>query len=426
MTASTAYGRDGPLEGGASVQDRTVLAGRRDLLVRAWEHAHATEVGQDLPTGPRVAASVLASWRRSASTVSRDVEAAPLDGADEALARWRATPTAAALDLVVNDLRSVVSSADLIAAVTDDAGRIVWTHGSRVMQRSAARVNFVPGGRWDEQSVGTNALALALRTGAPSTVYSAEHFSRAVHGWVCYSVPLINPGGAVIGVLDLSTTWDRAHPLVLGTAQVLGRLLISAMPRPQPVPTAHLELTALGAASVRCAGQPLLLPHRQIEVLTLLVLHPAGLSLEQLHAHLYGDEPVALASLKAEVSHLRTALQGAIGSRPYRLTGPVTSDVQRLLTALDEGDTATAVRLASAPLLPASHSPGLEQWRRYVEVALHSAVLRTTEVSWATKLADLHPQDEQLQQHLLDVLPAGDPRQAQARARLDRARADLV
>lgn len=414
------------------MQDQTGLAVRRDRLVRAWEQAHDAVGDQEPAAGPRVAASVLASWRRSGCTVSRDVEAAPVDGADEALAQWRGTPAAAALELVAGDLRAVADSADLIAAVTDATGRIVWSHGSRVMQRAAERVNFVPGGRWDEQSVGTNALALALRTGAPSTVYSAEHFSRAVHGWVCYSVPLTDPGGTVLGVLDLSTTWDRAHPLVLGTAGVLARLLTSALPdhsrRPAPTtaPVAPLELTALGAAGVHLDGQPLLLPHRQVEILTLLVLHPAGLSLEQLHAHLYGDEPVALATLKAEVSHLRTALAGGIGSRPYRVTGPVTSDVQRLLTALDDGDTGAAVRLGGAPLLPASHSPGLEQWRRYVEVALRTAVLRSSEVVWASRLAEAYPEDEQLQQHLLAVLPAGDPRRAQAGARLDRARSDLL
>jgi hypothetical protein len=87
-------------------------------------------------------------------------------------------------------------------------------------------VNFVPGGRWDEASVGTNALDLALRLDSTATVYSAEHFSSCVHDWVCYAAPVHDPRtGQQLGVLDLSTTWDRAHPIGPATARALARLL---------------------------------------------------------------------------------------------------------------------------------------------------------------------------------------------------------
>lgn len=39
-----------------------------------------------------------------------------------------------------------------------------------------------------------------------------------------------------------------------------------------------------------------------------LALHPEGLSLEALHAHVYGDEPVSVSTLKSEISHLRQHL----------------------------------------------------------------------------------------------------------------------
>ena len=61
--------------------------------------------------------------------------------------------------------------------MTDAETRILWTYGGRVMRRKAETVNFVPGGRWDEASVGTNALDLANRTGDPSMVFSAEHYA---------------------------------------------------------------------------------------------------------------------------------------------------------------------------------------------------------------------------------------------------------
>jgi hypothetical protein len=405
------------------VLSRAELKDRRLRLARTWESLLAGTPQVDEAAPEDLDPGVLDSWRRSARWVSPDVAAAPVDDPDDALDHWRHGRVAQGLRLVEDDVRRVADDGDLVAAVTDGSGRIVWTHGSRLMQRAATRVNFVPGGRWDEASVGTNALALALRTGRASTVYSAEHFSRAVHGWVCYSVPLVDPvSQEVLGVLDLSTTWDRAHPLAMSAAQALGRLVSSAVPRPrEPADGPAVELAVLGGWQVLLGGRPLLLPHRQVEILVLLALHPEGLSLESLHARLYGDAPVSPATLKGEVSRLRTALGGGIGSRPYRLTAAVGSDLQRTLQALDRGEASALAATATGPLLPGSEAPELEEWRTYLEVALRTAALRSSDVDAVLTLADSDPYDVELQEHLLRLLPPGDPRVATARARLERA-----
>jgi hypothetical protein len=399
------------------------LRARRSALARTWESLLADGRPPAAPPVHGFDQGVLESWRRSAEWVRPDVDAAPVDGPDDAVASWRGGPVGQALARVEEDVRKVAQDGDLIAAVTDDSGRIVWTHGSPVMQRAATRVNFVPGGRWDESSVGTNALALALRTGRPSTVFSAEHYSRAVHGWVCYSVPLTDPTTRqVLGVLDLSTTWDRAHPLAMGAAQFLGGLVTAALPEPRQHQDAlALDLKVLGGWQVRLGGRPLLLPRRQVEILVLLVLHPEGLSLESLHANLYGDVAVSTTTLKGEVSRLRTALAGAIGSRPYRLTGQVDSDVSRALSALERGDVAGAAAAAGGPLLPGSESPDIQEWRNYLAVGLRAAALGSHDPDAVRTLADTEPYDLELQEHLVRVLPVGDPRMAAARARVLRA-----
>ena len=74
--------------------------------------------------------------------------------------------------------------------------RILWTYGGRVMRRKAETVNFVAGGRWDDTSVGTNALDLATRNDAPSMVFSAEHYAPIVHNWVCWAAPVHDPAPA--------------------------------------------------------------------------------------------------------------------------------------------------------------------------------------------------------------------------------------
>ena len=54
----------------------------------------------------------------------------------------------------------------------------------------------------------------------------------------------------------------------------------------------------------------------------------------ELHALMYGDRPVASATLKAEISRLRTVLGGGIASRPYRTTVPVRCDAVDVLVRL--------------------------------------------------------------------------------------------
>ncbi|WP_336276085.1 GAF domain-containing protein [Nocardioides sp. B-3] len=129
------------------------------------------------------------------------------------------------------------------------------------MRRKAETVNFVPGGRWDEASVGTNALAIAGRTDAPAMVFSAEHYAEVVHNWVCWAAPVHDPvTGRPLGVIDLSTTRDRTHPIGLATARVMARLIETALPTSRRSPATGLPapdqpgltLTLLGTA--RCGS----------------------------------------------------------------------------------------------------------------------------------------------------------------------------
>ena len=68
-------------------------------------------------------------------------------------------------------------------------------------------------------------------------VFSAEHYAQIVHNWVCWAAPVHDPvSGEQLGVIDLSTTWDRTHPIGLATARVMARLIETAMPASQQHP----------------------------------------------------------------------------------------------------------------------------------------------------------------------------------------------
>ena len=130
--------------------------------MRAWtafvEHGDEVEA--------LVRPEILTSWTRSEAAIPIDVKEAPLADESEIAAIWRDSPLQTAVENVEQDLRRTAEDGDLVIAVTDADTRILWTYGGRVMRRKAETVNFVAGGRWDDESVGTNALDLANRLAA--------------------------------------------------------------------------------------------------------------------------------------------------------------------------------------------------------------------------------------------------------------------
>ena len=87
-----------------------------------------------------------------------------------------------------------------------------------------------------------------------------------------------------------------------------------------------LYIHALGTPRIIFNQTPLVLTHRQIEILCILVLRPKGISLDELHYALYGDRDVSVKTLKSELSQLRNLLPNCIDSRVYKLTCEVECD----------------------------------------------------------------------------------------------------
>jgi hypothetical protein len=234
-------------------------------------------------------------------------------------------------------------------------------------------------------------------------VYSAEHFSSCVHGWVCWAAPVHDPGtGRQLGVLDLSTTWDRSHPIGMATAQALARLLAREARTAVVGAAAHhtvsscaglLELKLLGQPSARLNGVGLRLTRRQIEILGLLALNSDGLDLCDLHARLYGDRPVSKGTLKAEMSQLRAALGGRLESRPYRIGLDVRCDVTDVLRRLRAGDVLGATERYGGELLPGTESPALAEFGNFVTVALRNALLADPHPAAVQRYLELAPYD---------------------------------
>lgn len=407
---------------------RTELQTRRLQAVREW----TAFVGESDQSPLAVRPEILDSWARSAASITPDVREAPLDDEAETAAYWQGSPLQTAVERIEAELRRTAEDGDLVIAVTDPQTRVLWTYGGRVMRRKAESVNFVAGGRWDDESAGTNALDLANRLAEPAMVFGAEHYASMVHNWVCWAAPVHDPAtGQQLGVIDLSTTWDRSHPIGLATARMMARLIEAAMPLSHQHPVCDvldepdepgLVMRLLGTAETWLDGQRLLLNRRQTEILALLAVHPEGLSLEQLHAAVYGDAAVTTSTLKAEVSHLRSSLGGQLASRPYRLTTPITTDVELVLGLLRRGRVAAAVEAYGGDLLPGTNSPALAELGELVAVAVREALLADPDPDTVLRYGERAPYDTQVFEVCLARLADSHPAVPLLKGRLAAAR----
>ncbi|WP_216326796.1 helix-turn-helix domain-containing protein [Deinococcus aestuarii] len=391
------------------------LIRERERLERAWHRYISSRVEVPAPGEP-VPDEVAASWARSAQTVPPERVCAPVENDADVRHAWQESRLEHASRPLLAELVNLAEDGDLIVAVADAGGQLLWTSGSERMHRLASGINFVPGGHWDESSVGTNALALALRTRQAVRVFAAEHFVQTVHDWVCYSAPIRDPvTGELLGVLDFSTTWERSTPLGLASTRHYAGLIEGGLTPVQGV-AEGLTLRLCGPPRVVLQGRSLHLTPRQHELLAVMALCPDGLTLDAMHAHVYGDLPVSLSTLKSEISTLRALLGGAVASRPYRLTLGVSFDALSVEAALLSGQPGRALDTYDGPLLPHSASPLLTYWREYLDAALREAVSRARDPELLWRYTNRFD-DPELLHDLEALLAPGDPRLPMARAR---------
>jgi hypothetical protein len=408
--------------------DHTRLAG---LLRRA--HTLALDTG----VTPRVVRQVVSdSWQRSvAAGVDPESPAPRMFDTKDTAERLAIHPVGPLLPRISDLLREALVESGYFVAFSDADGVLLWTEGSSRALQTAVAPRFLPGFLCREDRVGTNAIGTALVLDQPVQIFSAEHFSRLLHGWTCAAAPVHDPDTReVLGAIDLSGDFRTAHvhglPLVTAVAtaveawfaaerrraaELLARrygdrvgsggrppfgAVVSASGRvvhTDPPAWLRSPVRVLGDASVwpqqdgteleaesveggylvwRAGGrQPdadwvsiaiagraralvttprgsLELNLRHSEILALLALNPAGMTVRDLTFALYGVAGPG-ATVRAEITRLRRRLGSEVVlSRPYRLHGRVSTDVRGGMVG---------------PLLPQSRAPAIARARCSLE-----------------------------------------------------------
>ena len=247
---------------------------------------------------------------------------------------------------------------------------------------------------------------------------------------------LLTPTGRVLAVQPLEWLPDRlvvpegADRIDLGDGRegLIERLdegyllRMPGTPGRRSRPSLQLKLLGSGQPIAVVGGREIALTLRRAEVLALLLLHPSGLTAEQLMLQLYGDEGNPT-TVRAEMHRLRNLLGGGVlDTKPYRIIADVTGDVTQVQTALRQGNLDTALSLYAGSLLARSDAPALRAERDELDATIRRAVLdtRSPDVLWQFAQTTTGAEDVEIFESLAAVLPTDDPRRAAVAARLAR------
>lgn len=438
----------------ASTQ-RAVRAAYEQLLARGWA-SH-----DDTPPLEGLRSLVQDSWQRSLvhNPDPGKVSALTFLEPDELRAYRDRHPLATVMPVVQRLLVEPSEDTGIVVAVGDEHGRLLWVDGDRALVRRTERMHLVAGVDWSEQSMGTSAPGTALVVGDAVQIRGAEHFVPVVQRWNCTAVPVRDPRGVIVGVIDVTGGPDAAGPRTLAwvrAAAMAAEAELRLAWRDAPahaLPTARAgvrkaparassaaaarrqgsaTLAVLGLACGRLTrdGRTLELSVRHTELLTMLALHPAGLTSTALAELINPD--LTTTTLRAEMLRLRRVLADFDAelipdSRPYALPIRIELDAARVLDLVSNGNLEEALRAYPDGVLPESDAPGVVRLRTRVGRALREAVLGDGALGIVLEYLRRPEAEHDVEawECALTLLPPRSPRRALVVAHLEQLQSDL-
>jgi sigma-54 dependent transcriptional regulator, acetoin dehydrogenase operon transcriptional activator AcoR len=149
----------------------------------------------------------------------------PLLRADLAVARERNQRLYQHAAPVMEMLFEQIVNTESMIVLTDAHGTILHSVGDEGFVERAGKVALTPGVNWAEHSKGTNAVGTALFEERPTLVHADEHFMHANHFLTCSAVPIFDPRGSVLGVLDVTGDYRSYHQHTMGLVRMSARMI---------------------------------------------------------------------------------------------------------------------------------------------------------------------------------------------------------
>ncbi|MHB1407676.1 MAG: sigma-54-dependent Fis family transcriptional regulator [Desulfitobacteriaceae bacterium] len=194
----------------------TYRESNRDIIKSQWEEFITTG---KMDSGT-VRQEILLSWQRCRAWDINSADGVGRDILKEEELKELISRNAQLVEIAqpyMHTLHQSVQGSGFMVVLTDAGGRILHNCGdSDILNEAEGTIQFVKGANWSEEAVGTNAIGTALALNKAIQISGAEHFCLRHHQWTCSAAPIHNPGGQVIGCLDISGPAQCVYSHTLG------------------------------------------------------------------------------------------------------------------------------------------------------------------------------------------------------------------
>lgn len=119
---------------------------------------------------------------------------------------------------IMEELYLSIKGSGFSVILSDSEGYILKVIGDSCFLQCSNKVHLSEGVNWHEKVKGTNAIALVLEEQRPITIFAHEHFHQENHFLTCSAAPIFDSNNNLIGILDISGNFKKAHPHNLGLA----------------------------------------------------------------------------------------------------------------------------------------------------------------------------------------------------------------
>lgn len=117
---------------------------------------------------------------------------------------------------IMHNLFEIVSGSNNILVLTDSCGYILEAIGDEEVNKSAKNLHFEQGMLWNEETVGSNAIGIAVDQDVQIQMSGAEHYCITHHGFTCSAAPIHGLNGELVGCLNISGYAGEVHCHTLG------------------------------------------------------------------------------------------------------------------------------------------------------------------------------------------------------------------